>query len=265
MSQRANNWSVTINMRTLTKERADEFINLARQKGWIINGQLEEGEQGTQHYQLHVKTPQVRFSAVKRMFPTAHIEIARNVKALATYVVKAETRVGTLPEQDEKYMTAQKLWDMIYQKYNIPYDKDGWDTCTDEVRFYHTSDQLLLERDPLAWLDIEAGYLIRQGYNIDQLIVNPAIRSFWKKFYRDILVRSKNNVRDAEDRQTDRQDEISSQHVNIPTQNVDGRDEEEIASQEEDHSEDELSEDESEDGSSESGTDEGSTSDSGED
>ena len=241
MTERSNNWSVTINLKTMTLDRADEFIQLARQKGWIINGQLEQGELGTQHYQLHVKTPQVRFSAIKRAFPSAHIEVARNVKALATYVQKSETRVGALPEPDEKYMTPAKLWDIIFDRYNTN-DKDGWYDIGDEhdeVKFYHESDQRLLDKDPLQWLDNECSYLIRRGYSIDALIVNPAIRSFWKKFYSDILYRSRNNVREAKDRQTDRQDDLIAQHVNIPTVDEDPSVQEEHTDEEPEDDQDE--------------------------
>ena len=221
MSERANNWSVTINMKTITREKADEFIQNARQAGWEVNGQLEQGEQGTEHYQLHVRTPQVRFSAVKKMFPTAHIEVARNVKALKQYVQKEETRIGKLPERDEKYITSSGLWLMIYREFKPSRtcdDKDGWmeGECSGEpdgeVRFYHESDQRQLDRDPLAWLDMVVSRFIRRGYMVDQLVVNPAIRSFWKKFYSDILFRAR-----QEDRQTDRQDNLFSQEVSIPT------------------------------------------------
>lgn len=83
MSQRARAWSVTINNPTQT----DEYdIAQARLKGWKVEGQLEKGEQGTTHYQLLVKTPQVRFSLIKKAFPRAHIEVCRNLTALTAYV-----------------------------------------------------------------------------------------------------------------------------------------------------------------------------------
>lgn len=229
MSERANNWSVTINMKTISKEKADEFIQNARQSGWTINGQLEQGEQGTEHYQLHVKTPQVRFAAVKKMFPTAHIEVARNVKALKQYVNKEESRIGALPEKDEKYVTSSGLWLMVYREYkssNTCDDKDAWldGECGDgpngEVRFYHESDQRILDKDPLAWLDHTVSRFIRRGIFVDQLITNPAIRSFWKKFYPDILYRAR-----QEDRQTDRQAEILSRQDSI-TSDDEGEDSE---------------------------------------
>lgn len=96
---RATCWSLTINNPTKSDE---EWIQQARQKGWQVEGQLEKGKEGTEHYQLMVKTPQVRFSAVKKQFPRAHIEIARNPAALAQYVAKEETREADLPKASDK-------------------------------------------------------------------------------------------------------------------------------------------------------------------
>jgi len=209
---RANTWSVTLNMKTVKQETCDEMIQQARSAGWKVTGQLEKGE--TPHYQMMVQTPQVRFSAVKKMFPTGHIEPARNKQALAQYVTKEDTRIGALPEHDEKYVTASRLWDMIY---HLNESRMLWDrTNDDEVVCYKAQQQRDLESDPLAFLDRMIGYFIRQGYYVDMLACNPAIRSFWKKFWPDILYRSRET-----DRQTDRQAEI----ISIPTYTTDGEDE----------------------------------------
>ena len=143
-------------------ETVNEWIHAARGKGWKVNGQVEQAPTtGTQHYQLMVLTPQTRFSAIKRAFPTGHIEIARNRAALAQYVTKTDTRVGQLVDNDEKYPSAARFWVLIY-KHNNTHDSGGWDE-TDEnaVRFYNPETQKELEHDPLAWLDQEAGYMIR--------------------------------------------------------------------------------------------------------
>lgn len=92
-TQRATMWSITINNPTAEDREA---IELARQKGWKIEGQFEKGEEGTLHLQLAVRTPQLRFSTMKKHFPRAHIEIARNAAAFLQYVNKADTRVGLL-------------------------------------------------------------------------------------------------------------------------------------------------------------------------
>jgi len=239
-TDRASNWSVTINMKNVKKETADSFIDYARSLGWTVNGQLEKGDkEGTEHYQLHVKTPQVRFSQIKKVFPTAHIEAARNVKALEKYVEKQETRIGSIPDADVSYVTPAKLWVMIYDLYNTG-DKDGWNEYDDEVTLYRNS--LKLDKDPLMFFDASISTFIRQGYSVEALAVNPAIRSIWKKFYKDILFRSR-----GLDRQTDRQEELFSQEVDIPTYNADeeqdSEEEEELYSEESDRTQSEGDED----------------------
>jgi len=210
-AMRATCWSVTLNMKNVKQSSCDEMINTARSAGWKVTGQEEMGEENP-HYQLMVQTPQVRFSAVKKMFPTGHIEVARNRQALAQYVTKEDTRVGALPEHDEKYVTASRLWDMIY-KYNSGCDDDCWDMTNEhDVVMYKDHEQRAIEKDPLAFFDKMISVFIRQGYFVDMLACNPAIRSFWKKFWRDILYRSRET-----DRQTDRQAEKLSQSVTIPT------------------------------------------------
>ena len=87
----------------------------------------------------------------------------------------------------------------------------GQETDENAVRFYNPETQKELEHDPLAWLDQEAGYMIRGGYVIDHLITNPTIRSFWKKFWPQILYRA---------RETDRR--TRQQTITLETHNTDG-------------------------------------------
>ena len=62
--------------------------------GWTLSGQEEVGKEGTPHLQLMLKCSRTeRFSAVKKVFPRAHIEAARQPAALAAYVQKEDTRV----------------------------------------------------------------------------------------------------------------------------------------------------------------------------
>lgn len=204
MNSRATCWSVTINNPSLKDE---EEIEVARQKGWRVEGQKEAGENGTVHYQLLVRTPQVRFAAVKKQFSRAHIEVARNPGALASYVHKEETRVAELGAPSDKYPSLNKYWDMIYAKFDVS-EKWGWDQTNPDVVFYDERLQIELELDPLAWLDIVTAEFIEQGYFVEHHVVNPAVRSQWRKFFRAILKR-------ARMRQTDRQTD-SVQIAQIP-------------------------------------------------
>lgn len=181
MDNRSTAWSVTINNPTDTDQEA---IALARQKGWKVEGQLEQGTEGTPHYQLSVKTPQVRFAAVKKAFPRAHVEPARNVAALQQYVTKSDTRIGMLPTTQEAYPSLSKFWDLILKEFNAlnyldcdEYPKQLWKKETGS-------------RTILSLFDDAVGNLIDRGYHVESIAVNPATRSMFKSFWRNILNRS---------------------------------------------------------------------------
>lgn len=187
MSDRGTSWSVTINNPIPADE---ENIALARQKGWKVEGQLEKGKEGTPHYQLLVKTPQVRFSAVKKMFPRAHIEKARNVAALENYVHKEETREAQLQTTSDMYPSMQKMWDMFAE----------W--LSDRP----LTNGLVAGRED-RWLeefDLFIGQAILDGYVVETMAVNPQIRAVVKKYGWHIICRSNNR------RQTDRQTDEES-------------------------------------------------------
>lgn len=188
-------WSVTINNPIANDE---ENINEARQKGWTVKGQKEEGEKGTFHYQLMVKTPHLRGSAIKKQFPRAHIEIARDKVALEKYVHKEETRVGELQTTDEMYPSMQKLWDIIVERIeerSMPgVERSDW--CSNQYR-HVTPDKRLEAFDRCIRI------LIGEGYCIETVAVNPQVRCSVKLFGEEIYVRSK--IRLGVRRQTDRQ------------------------------------------------------------
>ena len=185
-TERATSWSITINNPSANDEEA---IALARQRGWAIDGQLEKGENGTLHYQLIAKTPQVRFSAVKKLFPRAHIEVARNVKALSQYVKKDDTRVSQLETQSEMYPSLQKTWDMF---------ADYIETMCDQKSYPVWADYQ--QDDWLRSFDKFIAHIIEKGYCVETLAVNPQTRSCIKLFGPNIFKRS------VDRRQTVRQD-----------------------------------------------------------
>lgn len=191
---RASTWSVTINNPVASDE---ENIALARQRGWKVEGQLEKGKEGTVHYQLMVKTPQVRFSALKKAFPRAHIEVARNVVALEQYVHKDETREGQLASASELYPSLQKMWDMLaeyIQDYKLHHT---WYDCDAESR--------------LQIFDKFVADAIEQGFVLESMAANPQTRSMVKLYGEAIYNRS---IRRQTDRQTDKNIvEVDKQNV----------------------------------------------------
>lgn len=194
---RATTWSLTINNPTVQEE---EQIALARQRGWRVDGQKEVGENGTPHYQLLVRTPQVRFSAVKKQFPRAHIEVARNVEALENYVHKEETRVGGLPTNQDKYPSLSKYWDLVFD-YFAELGKEGFDYVAmsdGRVRFYHENRRIMSHDSPLVLLDEATRHLIENGYHVEGIACNPSTRSAWKICWNAIMVRCYNEKKNRE-------------------------------------------------------------------
>lgn len=199
---RATHWSVTINLKNVSHSTAEECIARARQRDWRVFGQLEQGDSGTEHYQLAVATPQVRFAAVKKVFPTAHIEVAKDWNALLAYCSKEETRVDTLKNVSTGYISWSQLRNMFFDHVR-------------EVHVEHVTDQ---EERTREW-DIFIGLCIQRGFEVDVMGVNPQYRSciqrYWVSYVR---------------RQTDRQTESN---VVVPTiSQQDGVEEEGSSSEE---------------------------------
>jgi len=194
-SERSSKWSVTINLKTVSKETAESCISHARQIGWTVLGQLEEGEVGTEHFQLAVATPQLRFSAIKKVFPTAHIEVCRDWTALIKYCQKTETRKEKLIEM--KFVTFQMVRDKFFDFLNTTTYADLTYELTDETK---TS----------LW-DRFIGHSLENGIECDLVGVNPQYRSCIMKYWSSYLVLSLH-------RQTDRQtQETLVPSINIPT------------------------------------------------
>lgn len=204
MSDRSIHWSVTINN---PKSDDEENIASARQRGWIVEGQKEVGENGTPHLQLLVNTrSQQRFTALKKQFPRGHIEVARNPKALKNYVHKEETRVAELSISD-RYVTSQKrLWELV-----VDYLEGGEADKQHRITIGEDS-PYSSNFNELKAFDCAVDHIIRCGYHgVESMAVNPQVRSAWQKFCWAIVARRQ------QDRQTDRQAELFSQSISIPT------------------------------------------------
>lgn len=187
---RATRWSVTINLKTVSRDTAEECISRARQHDWRVFGQLERGESGTDHYQLAVATPQVRFSAVKKVFPTAHIEVAKDWDALMTYCNKKETRVESLKEVSSTYLPWSQLRHMFAEY-----------VCADEFLIYTSDPETRLQ----IW-DRFIADLIVKGYEVDLMGMNANYRACIARYWTAYINRYMQT-----DRQTD------TQEVSLPT------------------------------------------------
>lgn len=234
LSQRASHWSLTINNPTSVEF---EQIELARQKGWKITGQQETGKEGTPHLQLHLATPQVRFSAVKKTFPRAHIQVARNVQALEQYVTKEETRTGELPTAQDKYPSLSKFWILVFDKIC----SHNWINWSDDKISHWWKDAFYSlgypnleasERPPTVAMRREFAMmvfddviqdLISEGYHVDQFY-SPPNMNLWKKFHFSILQRCYLEKDAQTSRQTDtrliHEDSVAPQEYNHASQDV---------------------------------------------
>lgn len=200
---RATCWSVTLNMKNVSRERVEACLDAARSKGWGVEGQLEVGAEGTEHYQLMVKTPQERFAAVKKVFPTAHIEVARNRKALEQYVHKEDTRVEQLKSVEMTFLTYPQVRSQFFK----------W--LVDNNR--HLSPM----RDPedrLQTWDEFIGLSIEEGMHCDLIGMNPQHRGCISKYWRHYIAYELSSRQTNERRHSDSQTpEEVIPVVNIPT------------------------------------------------
>lgn len=116
---KARNWIITLNNPELDVEDYALALKLSGAT-WFV-GQLEKGDKGTIHLQaaFGYKDP-IRFSAVKKILPEAHIEKTNCGASAAEYCSKTDTRVsephsfGTPPvkrnqKENHKVRTQQLL------------------------------------------------------------------------------------------------------------------------------------------------------------
>lgn len=171
MTERSSCWSITIN------NPSDEEVK-CEAPGYKLEGQFEVGVEGTRHFQGMLRSPQVRFSAVKKLFPRAHIEPAKNAGALKKYVHKDETRVDVYTPSDiptifEYQTQVAEAW-----------SHEEFKGFSENVLEEHMDDCAMRYLDMLVKRDIENG---KRG--CEWIAINPMWRSSWKKFWRSIIKR----------------------------------------------------------------------------
>jgi len=181
-TQKSSCWSITINNPT-----AEEVKCVM--PGWTLQGQYEVGKEGTRHFQGMLKTPHVRFSAIKKMFPRAHIEVARKPEALEVYVHKEDTR-----ESEYTQVSTPNIF-MLQTEVASLWDAEVWSKMIADCQPGHEGDMAL------SYVDTIVSTLITEGaQGIEFTAVNPMWRSSWKRFWRAIVARQS-----VKDRQTDSQ------------------------------------------------------------
>lgn len=223
-TMRASAWSITINNpSTFDLESWQNATAIP----WVVEakGQVEQGEEGTPHIQGFLKTQQVRFSQVKKAFPRAHIEVARNPTALAQYVVKNETRLQAIqqvqvatPRLIQTALSSKVLEILVLKNEPYQYAKLGgtWRrTVLDWPAGMEPTDKTDRQTDWVAWLvnknkeylkanaeslvDEVVETLIESGYMMVEFIMaNNQVRTAYKKYLPSICIR---NARQAQNDQ----------------------------------------------------------------
>lgn len=210
---KASAWSITINNPT---DADIESWKHAKMLHWVkdVKGQLEKGENGTPHIQGMLVTESVRFSQVKKAFPRAHIEAAKNKQALATYVQKDETRVATITPV--KVGTATDVQnECLGQVQNWLEEhrpgKDLWD-CKSEIETHWE-----------LFLDKAVNELIQKGYyGMEFAVCNPQVRSAYRRYFWSICIRQyEENLRQEASRQTQASIEAQADDAPPPSSDCD--------------------------------------------
>lgn len=180
MGERGSCWSITIN-----NPKVEDW-NVTLPAKWALTGQMEQGKEGTPHYQGMLTTPQVRFSAVKKVFPRAHIELARNKAALQQYVKKDDTRLASMPDIVSKIPTLFDYqhevagnWDDIqFDKKRKWHEKEKTGKCLGDIALDYVDD--------IVAEDIKNGRI-----GVEYIAINPMWRSAWKKFWKQMVERER--------------------------------------------------------------------------
>jgi len=180
MVERGTCWSITINNPT------PQDWNVTLPAKWALTGQLEKGSEGTEHYQGMLTTPQIRFSAVKKIFTRAHIELARNKAALQQYVKKEDTRLASVPDMvsniptlfDYQHEVARNWDDDQFDSKRKWHEKEKTGKCLGDIALDYVDD--------LVAEDIEDGRI-----GVEYIAINPMWRSAWKKFWKQMVARER--------------------------------------------------------------------------
>lgn len=200
-------WQITIfnyrDVEVTDEESANRIMAMQLPPGWKLYGQLERCPKSDRlHIQGHVKTPQVRWSAVQKEFRGCHFELAKNKQALMNYDKKSDTRVAELVVADG----IPTLWDysrMVAE--DFPFE-EYQQRIRDLPAKEQTGDEYSKIR--MQIVDEVVSRHIRDGRRGCEFIAtNPLFRSAWKRFGSAMLDRDRKdreNHDDLEDQEIDR-------------------------------------------------------------
>lgn len=140
MSDKSTWWSVTAFDDEIALLEGPEFPEFVAK---VYGGKEECPTTGKVHFQGAIQCRrQVRFSALKKWLPKAHLEVAKDKMALKQYVMKAETAVGDKTEREN-------VVPMITIEFVMKELANVWDN--DKVMEYMEKDKTMDLRDALKY------------------------------------------------------------------------------------------------------------------
>lgn len=221
MTERSTCWSLTQHVES--EQEAAEFMLMPVPPGWKLTGQLEEAPTTRKlHLQLMLETPRIRFGAVKKQFPKAHIEVARNKHQLSLYVKKTDTRVAVAEQPatptiwEFNTMVAHRIDTQDLNKYllnvrHIDYTKHA-DAIYVDREWVVMGDiwKSVKPNEMLEYIDTVIMEFISEGVRgAEYMGVNPMFRSAWKTYGVALIERAAKEksrieyIRNAEGSHTD--------------------------------------------------------------
>lgn len=136
---------------------------------WDLEGQEELcPETGKLHYQGMLHTGQVRWSAVKKVFPKAHIEPCRDPVALRKYVHKEATRAPA--PRTGRTMNRDKFFADVFEHM--------WNSDAD-----HMEEDIKTDRHCNLLLQVVEQMLMAGGdWSYSYMAMNPQTKQLWERF-----------------------------------------------------------------------------------
>lgn len=194
MSESGTVWSITINNPT-EEDRAVLKAWPAFVKELL--GQDEVGENGTLHFQGMVKTKYtVKFPALKKWLPRAHIEKSRNSKALEQYVQKKETaventqvRMSESVSENKEYVIPSKFPRLVVMKAKEYMDNHDWKIHGQWFDMYDAYEYKAF-RDAVVNATIRE--MIKEGWHIELLAVNPQVMKALNTYFLELWEETNN-------------------------------------------------------------------------
>lgn len=158
---------------------------------WVreTTGQLEQGENETTHIQGMIRTEYGRwFNKLRAALPRAHIEPAKNPVALAQYVQKEETRIGSIPTA--KVATQATLQERVYVQLAMKRTEDDG-----SMEDYIRENAVTIRANADAIIDEGVRSLIVDGYfGIEFVMSNNQVRGAFRRYLPEILMRTHNQL-----------------------------------------------------------------------